>query len=252
MKIIFIHHSSFAVCMEEHILIFDYFSKDKMPDCNFSGIFPDFPEDAKLYFFSSHKQIDHFDMDNYRFKEKYKNAKYIISKDAKLSPNNLKKHGLDFVNKDFVTYVSAGEKYEIDGMTIKTFKSTDSGVAFLIEVEGKTIYHAGDLNDWVWEGAGELVNGKMTSEYRHQINKLSAVNIDIAFVPIDSRQEQHMYKGIDYFMNNVNAKHVFPMHFWHKYEVIDDYISRISNGAFADRIVRVHNENEVFEEDCFK
>ena len=32
------------------------------------------------------------------------------------------------------------------------FKSTDECVAFLIETEGKWIYHAGDLNNWVWDG----------------------------------------------------------------------------------------------------
>ena len=37
---------------------------------------------------------------------------------------------------------------------IRAFKSTDQGVAFLASLEGRTIYHAGDLNNWVWEGAG--------------------------------------------------------------------------------------------------
>ena len=35
---------------------------------------------------------------------------------------------------------------------IRTLKSTDEGVAFLVEAEGKSIYHAGDLNWWYWEG----------------------------------------------------------------------------------------------------
>ena len=36
---------------------------------------------------------------------------------------------------------------------IQAFKSTDQGVAILASLEGRTIYHAGDLNNWVWEGS---------------------------------------------------------------------------------------------------
>jgi hypothetical protein len=35
--------------------------------------------------------------------------------------------------------------------TLKTLLSTDEGVSFLLECPEGTIYHAEDLNDWVWE-----------------------------------------------------------------------------------------------------
>ena len=38
------------------------------------------------------------------------------------------------------------------GAEIRTLRSTDEGVAFVVHYAGKTIYHAGDLNWWHWEG----------------------------------------------------------------------------------------------------
>lgn len=46
------------------------------------------------------------------------------------------------------------------------------GVAFLIEDKEKIIYHAGDLNDWVWEEESDSYNEQMTIDYRKQINLL--------------------------------------------------------------------------------
>lgn len=41
--------------------------------------------------------------------------------------------------------MKAHEKKEVAGIEIETLRSNDMGVAFLVKVEGKTIYHAGIL-----------------------------------------------------------------------------------------------------------
>ena len=69
----------------------------------------------------------------------------------------------------------------------------------------------------------------------------------MAFVVLDPRLEQHKFKGFDYFMKNVSAKYVFPMHCWQEFGIIDEYLSRISNPAFTGRIMRVEHENQIFE-----
>lgn len=120
-------------------------------------------------------------------------------------------------------------------------------MAYLVFIEGKYIYHAGDLNLWKWEGAGDLINGKETRAYQHEIKKLIPYNIDAAFVPLDPRLEQHACLGIDYFLKNVNAKYVFPMHMWQDYSVLKSYLSRISNPMFYGRIAEITGENEVFD-----
>lgn len=42
---------------------------------------------------------------------------------------------------------------QVGPLKVATLRSTDMGVAFLVQCEGKCIYHAGDLNCWVWDGA---------------------------------------------------------------------------------------------------
>jgi L-ascorbate metabolism protein UlaG (beta-lactamase superfamily) len=135
----------------------------------------------------------------------------------------------------------------VDDVKVRTFLSTDAGVAFAVEADGKKIYHAGDLHNWKWEGAGDLVNGKMERIYKHQIGLMSDLYYDVAFVVLDPRLEQHKFLGFDYFMKNVSAKYVFPMHSWQEFGIVDEYLSRISNPAFTGRIMRVEHENQIFE-----
>lgn len=248
MNVLFIHHSCFIVELDTKVLVFDYFDGDRIGGYHFSGILPQYDADTPIYFFASHKHQDHFDMDIYRQAERYENIHFIISKDAKLSPNFMKKHGIDPAVREKITYVTNNEEYVVDDVKLHTYLSTDAGVAFAVEADGKHIYHAGDLHDWFWEGAGDLVNGKMERGYKHQINQMTDTYFDVAFVVLDPRLEQHKFKGFDYFLKNVSAKYVFPMHCWQEFGIVDEYLSRISNPAFMGRIMRVEHENQLFED----
>ena len=247
MNVLFIHHSCFVVELDTKVLVFDYFNGERIGGYHFGGKLPVYDEDTPMYFFASHKHQDHFDMDIYRFANRYENIHYIISKDAKLSPNFLKKHGIDPAIREKITYVTNNEEYLVDDVKIRTYLSTDAGVAFAVEADGKHIYHAGDLHNWTWEGAGDLVNGRMERGYKHQIGQMADTYFDVACVVLDPRLEQHKFKGFDYFMKNVSAKYVFPMHCWQDYSIIDEYLSRISNPAFTGRIMHIDHENQYFE-----
>lgn len=97
---------------------------------------------------------------------------------------------------------------------IQTLKSTDAGVAFLVECEGRIIYHAGDLNWWHWEGEPDAYNEHMKTAYLKEIEKLKDTPIDVAFVPVDPRLGEQYYYGIDGFAKRVDAKALIPMHCW--------------------------------------
>jgi hypothetical protein len=158
----------------------------------------------------------------------------------------LKKHGIDPKVRDKILFVGADQNYKLDDLSITTFRSTDAGVAFYVDVQGVSLFHAGDLNDWVWEGAGDLVNGKMTREYRHQIKRLSKFPLNLAFVPMDPRLGENRFRGIDFLLRNTDAEFVFPMHMWQDYSGIAEYKRRISNLGMADRIMDIERENQVF------
>jgi L-ascorbate metabolism protein UlaG (beta-lactamase superfamily) len=246
MQIIFIHHSCFVAEIDDKVLIFDYFGGDRVNGYHFSGKIPDYAPDTKIYVFSSHKHQDHFDMDILRWSMNYPNIRYILSKDIRISPNFLGKHGIDPSVRKKVQFVTGGRDYEVDSLKIKTLNSTDAGVAFYVSCDGASLFHAGDLNDWKWDGVGDLINGRMRRNYRHEINKLSGLPVNAAFIPMDPRQGAYQAEGIDYFLKNTDAEYVFPMHMWQDYSGIAKYKKKISNTGMAERIIEIERENQTF------
>jgi hypothetical protein len=142
--------------------------------------------------------------------------------------------------------VTADHSYEVDDLHIETLRSTDAGVAFYVACNGISLFHAGDLSDWRFEGAGDLINGKMTRDYRHQIKKLAKKPLNLAFVPMDPRLGAYQFDGFDFFVKNTDAEFIFPMHMWQDYSGIREYKKRLSNQGMAERIIEVERENQVF------
>ena len=145
-----------------------------------------------------------------RLREQYPEAEYILSRDVRLRPEE---------KGEWIHSVKAREEYEIKGLRIRTLRSTDQGVAFVVEAEGKRIYHAGDLNWWHWEGEDKAWNNNMAANYKREVDRLSGQYFDAAFVPLDPRLSDACSLGLRYFLEQTDAEHVFPMHFWGDYEV---------------------------------
>lgn len=246
MRIIFIHHSCFVVEMEDRVLIFDYFDGDKVNGYKFKGQLPEYERDTPIYMFASHSHQDHYDLDILRWTQKYPKIRYIFSKEIRVSPNFLKKHEIDPAVRERICFAAPDKHYQVDDMEIRTLRSTDTGVAYYVNINGTGIFHAGDLNDWRWEGAGELMNGRVQKNFQHEIKKLAEVPIKCAFVPLDPRLEQHQFRGIDYVLKNTSAQYVFPMHMWQDYSGIKEYKKRVSNLGMAERVMDISEENQVF------
>lgn len=247
MIVTFVHHSCFVAETDERVLIFDYFKNGRVKGYNFTGVLPEFDKSKPLYVFASHAHQDHFDPEIFKWADAYEKIHYILSKDIRRCGAYPRRNGIGALEKEKITFVQPDKHYEVNDMEIKTLRSTDAGVAFLIHMENKTIYHAGDLNLWKWDGAGDLVNGKEVREYKRAIHKLEDDKIDVAFVPLDSRQKKYAEDGLFYFMEHVDAKVIFPMHMWQDYSYIASFKSKISNGAFAARVVDISGENESYE-----
>ena len=247
MIVTFVHHSCFVVETEQGTLVFDYFKNGNVNGYEFTGVLPEFSKDKPLYVFASHFHRDHFDLEVLRWASDNPNIRYILSKDIRLSERYLEHNGIPAEVKKKITFVQPLKNYKVDDMEIKTLRSTDAGVAFLIHWNGKYFYHGGDLNLWKWEGAGELVNGREARAYRREINRLEDYPIDVAFVPLDSRQKKYASEGLLYFMEHVDAKAVFPMHMWQDYSMVASVKSKLTNGAFAKRLVDISGENESYE-----
>ena len=116
----------------------------------------------------------------------------------------------------------------------------------MVHYGGKTIFHAGDLNDWKMEHVGELINGKQERTFRHEIRKLADKPVNFAFVPMDPRLGPYQTLGIDFVLKNTDAEFVFPMHMWQDYSAIREYKKHITNLGMADRVIEIERENQVF------
>lgn len=252
-KVYFIMHSCFVVEMDDRYLMFDYFDKYKNKDLqDFDGVLPELDPEKKLYVFSSHGHRDHWDISCLKWTSERKGVTYILSKHIRLGHNYLVRNGIDPSLKKKICFVAPMEKYTVDDMEIETLRSTDEGVAYIVTVGGQTIYHAGDLHWWAFSERGEIYCETIGAAYRRAIASLKDRHIDVAFVVLDSHlPEDTYYYGMDFFLKNVNADIVFPMHMWGRFDLIKDYKGRPDiEGRLLDKVVEIERENMCFEFDA--
>jgi L-ascorbate metabolism protein UlaG (beta-lactamase superfamily) len=236
----YLYHSGFAVKTAAHFLIFDYYiDTPGGAERGLAGgvIDPDEIKDLDVLVFVSHRHGDHFNPKIFSWEKSIPKIRYILSHD-------IRSHRKP---KDALA-VFPRKKYALDdGIEIRVIRSTDVGVAFLVEVDGITVYHAGDLNWWHWEGEPERDNVLKAKNYKEEINTLKGLHIDIAFVPLDSRLEKQYLWGLDYLMQTVQVKTVFPMHFWDDFSALDRIQKDARAGGYLDKIKLITRRGQKFD-----
>lgn len=207
MKVTYLYHSGFLIETNHCYYLFDYYR----------GQLPELSPVKPLLVFASHNHQDHY---NPAIFAKLKEAKAnlvlaILSQDICVAslPDEIP-----------ILCAAPDKQYTLpQGQLLTTLCSTDQGVAFILQSQEGTIYHAGDLNDWVWEEESPAYNEAMTRNYRQEIDKLKNTSIDIAFLPLDPRQGKNYARGILYFLQKTLPNQVFPMHYWEKSEIITQF-----------------------------
>lgn len=232
-KVTYIGHSGFSVETGSTALLFDYYR----------GKIPSFGKADKVYVFASHRHQDHFNFDIFSLHERYSDLSYILSSDItkKYRPKYLQERkGLSALCLKSITSLAAGEQYEDTFIRVQAIPSTDIGVAFVVtdKVSGLVIYHAGDLNWWSWEGEDNRESAAMKKAFRDAVESLKEYDIDIAFLPLDPRQEERFFLGFDYVMRNVSVKKAYPMHCWNDFSVVDRLCRMECSAGYRDRIAR--------------
>lgn len=132
-----------------------------------------------------------------------------------------------------ITFLQSGTDTQLEdgsggSFQVHTLFSTDCGCGFVLSYEGKIIYHAGDLHWWTWPGESEAENRDMAGRYKKQIEYLAGRQVDLAFTPLDPRQEQDYGLGLSYLLKTVCVRNVFPMHFWNDFSIQEKYLSEYS------------------------
>ena len=234
MKITYIHHSCFLIELEQLYLLFDYVK----------GTLPVLSPDKDLLVLVSHRHGDHFSPDIFDLAEQHPKIRYILSDD--IWQNRVPEQHFcrtEYMDSGKVLFLPDG-----GGVQITAFKSTDQGIAFLVENDGKVLYHAGDLNDWKWTGESKAWNNDMDASYRRELEKIHNLGLvpDVAMLPLDGRQEEWFYLGIHEFMEIVGAKAVLPMHFWEDYDIIRRLKTLDCTTDYRDKITEIRQEGQTF------
>lgn len=77
--------------------------------------------------------------------------------------------------------MAPNRSYAVPDGSIQTLKSTDAGVAFVVQTENVHLYHAGDLNWWAWPDDTAEEAAGMKQAYWAQLDKLRGQHFDLAF-----------------------------------------------------------------------
>ncbi len=237
-KIRYIGHSGFLVEWETCYWLFDYYIGD-IPALN---------RDKKLFVFVSHEHQDHFNPYIFDLGQLHGKVEYVLSAGV------VHGHRGAMTASGPITSVEPEGQYTFvddfgERILLTTLRSTDLGVAFLLKYGGKTLYHAGDLNLWVWKEESKQYNLEMTTAFEREMNRLRDVVIDVAFVPLDPRQEEYYYFGLEAFLTVAKVKHVFPMHFGEEFSLAARYKAERKPVQPGAEIVEIKHSGQEWEID---
>lgn len=233
MRITPIYHSGFLMEFDHCVWLIDYYKGD----------IATFDREKKLFVFSSHVHHDHFNQEIFTMFRDVKDVEYVLSRDVSLKPNFRLKYGMSDEQFARTTSVRANQEYLFpDGcggeIRLRTLKSTDCGVAFILEYQGLRIYHAGDLHWWHWEGEDKQWNNNMAASFKREMEKLRGLHLDVACVPLDPRLEDAYWWGLDLLMKTAEVDKVYPMHYGDHPEVVDRFLQDPVSESYREKIVR--------------
>jgi L-ascorbate metabolism protein UlaG (beta-lactamase superfamily) len=238
-KIIHLFHSGYAVETAEHFLIFDYYQPVPAKNVGIAEGFitKDYLNTKKnVLVFVSHNHADHFDPAILEWGKNNPAITYILSSDVMAKTDQLHCH-----------VVSAYEEIVANQVTIKTFGSTDQGISFLLQVDGLSIFHAGDLNWWHWSGENLEEQTLAATAFKAEIDKIAKQTsvIDIAFFPVDRRMEEFYSIGAEYFANKFKPKLLVPMHFGKDFAATQNFAIKAKT-LFINTVEISHKGQEIF------
>lgn len=197
LRITFLGHSGFAIETDTKVLVFDYYvDPTHIVDAYAKGSKP-------LWFFVSHWHQDHFNKHIADYETS--TVHYIVNKDVHLRG----------VAPEKLTSLSVYDTIELGDTMVTQYGSTDEGGSFLVNTDGQSIFHAGDLNWWHWIDDTDENNAEAKENFDREMKKLAGNTFDIAFFPVDARLETAREWGVQAFMDQVTVRScLIPMHYF--------------------------------------
>lgn len=228
-RITYVWHDCFVVETNTANFIFDFW---RDPDVN-EGELPlslqDISRDKPLYVLVSHGHKDHYNPRIFEWSRSFDNITYIVSKDVAKRIRHIISETSVYsgakVSADIVVMLTAGNSIEKENVKVTAFPSTDIGNSYLVETDGIRIFHAGDLNAWIWlDESTEQEVHKAMGDFKACVREIKNYitenypgerqpRIDYLFFPVDSRIGRNYWTGAQLFLKTFDTGHFFPMHF---------------------------------------
>lgn len=235
MHVTFLAHSGFFLELETACLLFDWWK----------GELPLLPADRPLLVFASHRHEDHFNPAIFSLAEGGRDVRFLLGKDIRLTERNRARWNLSDDAAGRCLCLGGGETVSpVPGVTVETLPSTDEGVAFVISLEGKTLFHAGDLNWWHWEGEDKAWNRNMEVNFKRYCEPLRGRHMDLAMFPVDPRLGEDGFRGPRYFLELTDTVRLLPMHQWEQFSFTRDFLAACP--AFARQVLPVERNGQCF------
>lgn len=191
----FLHHSGFMLELETMILVFDYYLDPlKRLEVRLEKT------DKPVYFFVSHVHGDHFNRAIRKFEKRA--SGYFLHRDCHLA----------LADESLLHEMDVGETVNEGPLSVHMYGSTDAGGSYMVEAEGLTIFHAGDLNWWHWAGEGDSENREARDCFFRELSCIKEKEVDIAMLPVDARQQAAREWGVKAYLSHFSAGLLIPMH----------------------------------------
>lgn len=236
-KITYLFHSGYAVETSGHLFIFDYYQPGAGRPKNLSnGIITAeyLKTKTNVFVFASHNHADHYDPVILEWAKANPDITYVLSSDIRLGAKPPHYH-----------IMSPYEEWKQGQVLVKTFGSTDAGLSYLVQADGLTIFHAGDLNWWHWKGESKAERDYADSIFKAEMEKIGPQSIDIAFFPVDRRLEEFFSIGAEYFAAKQHPKLLLPMHFDDDFGATKAFAEKMKNSPVATAEI-THRGQEIF------
>jgi L-ascorbate metabolism protein UlaG (beta-lactamase superfamily) len=212
MKVTYIYHSCYLIESAEFSVLIDFYRDTIREDGTFWIKDYLLGKNETLYVLSSHSHSDHFNPEILTWKSGKKNIHYIFSKEI-LDSGNTKAENACYLDK-FCTFAD-------ENLKVQAFGSTDIGHSFVLHLEEKIVFHAGDLNNWHW---AEEVPAEESLSYENSFLcelKLLAErepHLYLAMFPVDPRLGADYMRGAQQFVSQIQTDYFLPMHFGNNFD----------------------------------
>jgi ankyrin repeat protein len=237
-QIWYLGNCGFAIRTAGHFLIFDYYNYGKNPAnprlAN-GHIEPAEIADQNVVVFVTHGHADHYDTSIFNWKNNIKNIEYIYGFNPS-APGQTPYSGPEY------QYVGPHENKIIDDINVKTIAANDAGVGYLVNVDGLTIYHAGDHAGWA-EGQRDGYMGEI--DYLLGLTN----NIDLAFLNATgchSHDTTALAEGTLYTLNKLAPKIWIPTHGLNREYVYRSFIAKMDSVGGKVKAASIENRGDNF------